>query len=334
MKIQTIILSFGLLFFVAGNAGCSPPTESVATPSTASPTALLSVRSSTGTITPTITPAATDTPTSLAIPTLPVEQARNRLLELLANNGGCRLPCLWSIAPGKSNYQEGRAILLPLSSVAETVYFDSSSPDDISPFYVEGDLRLNIRVAYLYGNDGIVSGIAFRAREEQVATDSNGNLISTTPIYGLPTFIKRVEYYSLAHLLSEQGLPTSVMITSAGPSINRRGSIFTQIVVLYPNQGIWARYTTLVNEYEVGSIIKSCPINAHVEMDLYPAGNPDSFYTLLDKTDWGTTKNSYKPLQEATMMSVEQFYETFRQQTEKCIETPVKIWPTQKPGGG
>jgi hypothetical protein len=119
-----------------------------------------------------------------------------------------------------------------------------------------------------------------------------------------------------------------VMIASSGPGKDRRGSILTQIAVLYPDRGIWAQYTTLVNENEVGSSIISCPINAHIEMSLYPPGNPDSFFSLLDKTDWGITKNSYKPLEEATSLSVEEFYETFRNPTDKCIETPISIWPT------
>lgn len=199
----------------------------------------------------------------------------------------------------------------------------------VEPYYAEGkdDLIFNATVSYLSDNQ-IVNHIHFRAQEEQIPTNSNGSWISRRPIYGLPIFIERVEYYSLSHLLNEQGIPDSVMIQSSGPSVHRTGSILIHTAVLYPNRGIWAEYTTLVNEDEVGSITKSCPINAHVEMELYPVGNPDSFYTLLDQTDWGITKNAYKPLKEATSMSLKQFYESFRQPTNKCIETPTKIWPT------
>jgi len=45
------------------------------------------------TFTPTLTAVPTNTPT--AISTLSVEQARAELLDLLATNGDCRLPCLW-----------------------------------------------------------------------------------------------------------------------------------------------------------------------------------------------------------------------------------------------
>jgi hypothetical protein len=314
--------------------GCSAITNRASIPSKEAP-----VSTASATIQSTLTSISIVTPTSLstptAVPTLSIEDARTKFLDLLASNGDCRLPCLWGITPGKSTYLEARTILMPLSGVAETAYFGYTSypEDDISPLYVEGDLRLNARVLYVYGNDGIVSLLTFRALEEKVAKDSNGNSIET-PIYDSAEFKQRVEYYSLSHLLTEQGLPTSVMIASSGPSINRSGSILTHIAVLYPEKGIWAQYTTSVNETEVADIIRSCPVDAHIEMELSPPGNPDSFFTLLDKTDWGVTKNSYKPLEEATSLSVKEFYQTFRNPTDKCIETPVDLWPTPEPGGG
>jgi hypothetical protein len=335
MKIQKVSQWFSLLLFVTMIAGCSSLTEGVATPSLVTPTLPVSSPSPTSTISSTFTPTATDIPTPLstvtAVPTLPIEDARNRLLDLLGTNGSCQLPCLWGIRPGKSTDWEARNILIPLSGIAE---FASFGPlhgilgGGITPQYIEDDLRMNSAVDYFYGEDDIVTSISFRVQQEKVVTDANGNWTSKTPIYDSPTFIKRVEYYSLAHLLSEQGIPTSVMIASSGPSKNRRGSILTHIAVFYPDRGIWAQYTTLVNEKEVGSSIISCPVNAHIEMALSPPGNPDSFFVLLDKTDWGITKNSYKPLDEATSMSIEEFYETFRNSTDQCIETPINIWPT------
>jgi len=299
-----------------------------------------SAASATETLTPTLTPTATDTPipssTPTVVSTLPVEDARQRLLDLLGNNGSCQLPCLWGITPGKTGSQEARNILMPLSSIStpETTYFEPTPlrgvlGGTITPLYVEGTLRLNVRIDYLYGDDGTVSSIGFRVREEKMVTDSYGNLYGE-PIFDFPPFAKRVEYYSLAHVLSQQGIPASVLIEGAGLSFSHPvipGKL--DIVLLYPDQGIWVDYT-LVGDY-VGDIIRGCPTNAHIEMALYPPGNPDSFFSLLDQTNWGITKNGYKPLEEATSMSVEGFYEIFRQSTDKCIETPVSLWPTPEP---
>jgi hypothetical protein len=254
-------------------------------------------------------------------------------LDLLATNGDCRLPCLWGITPGKSSNQEARNILMPLSSVSapETTYFDPARLGGvllgtISPLYAEDEQRLNSWIAYLYDEDGVVSSIGFRVREEKMVTDSYGNLHGE-PIFDFSPFAKRVEYYSLSHVLSEQGIPASVLIKGAALSFSYPvipGKL--DIVLLYPDQGIWVDYT-LAGDY-IGSLIRGCPENTHIQMALYPPGNPDSFFSLLDQTDWGITKNGYKHLEEATSMSIDEFYKTFRNPTDKCIETSTNLWPT------
>ena len=220
---------------------------------------------------------------------------------------------------------------MPLSSMANVALFDSSYPGDgISLVDAEGYLNFNTSVSYLYEKDGTLSRIIFEALEESLdKKDEYGNQIKT-PIYDSPTFGKRVEYYSLSDVLSEQGIPDSVMIyiprVEGYPLVVGTGIM--EAVLLYPEQGIWIKYT--MSMYNNGNIIKGCPANAHIEMQLYPSGNPESFFSLLEKTDWGRTKGGYKPLEEATSMSVEQFYETFRNPTDKCIETPTNLWPTSE----
>jgi hypothetical protein len=335
MKIQKASQWFSLLLFVMMVTGCTQSTESTITSSATAPVLLVSA-SPTETMPPTLTSTATSTPTPAFTPTtvttLPAEDAHKRLLELLATNGDCRLPCLWGITPGKSNYHEARNILMPLSSIAETEHFDSSNPvDDISPLYIEGELRLNTWVANLYGDDGIVSRVGFETLEERLdEKDEYGNQIMT-PIFDSATFGKRVVYYSLSHVLSEQGIPDSVMIyiprVEGYPIVVGIGIM--EAVLQYPEQGIWIKYT--MSMYNDGNIIKGCPANAHIEMQLYPSGNPESFFSLLEKTDWERTKGGYKPLEEATSMSLEQFYETFRNPSDQCIETPTNLWPTSEP---
>ena len=182
---------------------------------------------------------------------------------------------------------------------------------------------LQTRVAYLYRDNGIVSGIAFYARQEKKGIEPDGSS-SVTPIFDSATFGKRIEYYSLAHVLSEQGMPDSVMIATSDPSSLPVGAGAFYIALFYPDQGIWVKYTTSI--HVTGNSVRGCPENAHIEMKLYPSGNPDSYSALIKETDWWVQKDWYKPIEEVTSMSVEQFYQTFRQPTDKCIETPAKLW--------
>lgn len=335
MKTHKIPQWFSLLLVMAGIAACTQSIENATKPSPKTTVSFAAtVTPSTETMLPTLTHTTTDTPTPsptlTAVPTLPTEDAQKKWFELLATNGGCRLPCLWGITPGKSSYQEARNILSPLSSVAET-YSDPFTLNGVSmgsatPLYVEGDLHLNNRVAYWYDDNGLVNYIVFQVLEEKVPIDVNGDWISKTPILDSSAFGKRVEYYSLAHVLSEQGIPDSVMIYI--PRVEGRPIVagVLETVLLYPEQGIWIKYTMSMSMND--TIIKGCPANAHIEMQLYPSGNPEAFFSGLEKTDWERIKGGFKPLEEATSISVEQFYETFQNTTDKCIETPTNLWPT------
>jgi len=285
------------------------------------------------TATPILTPSAINTliPSAIPtdVPTLPADHAYQRLLALLVNNNDCRLPCLWGITPGKSSYLEARSILLPLRGIAETAYFSPGSPDSISPLYVEGTQRLNSQIDYWYSSvDGTINIIRFRALEERVdKKDEYGNPIKM-PVFDSKVFQERTNYYSLAHVLSEQGAPDEVWLQAWGPLTG--GGM--DIALLYPTQGIWINYSMKVI-YNDGIVKRACPVNSHIEMQLFPSGDSASFFSMLNKTDWGVTKTGYLPLEKATSLSLQEFYETFRIPTEECIETPVTLWPTPEGGG-
>jgi hypothetical protein len=320
MKIHKIFLLLAWMLVAWLFASCAQPTSNAGT-ATPTPTII----SDTKTPAPTLTLTPNSTYTPIVLPTLSVEDAHVRLLELLSNNGDCRLPCLWGITPGKSTYQEANSIIAPLGSLSKFIYL-SSSPGEVSPLYTEGDMVLRTDVAYLYPDNGIINRIGFSARQEKEDRTADGRLLRWGGIFDSTTFSKRVEYYSLAHVLSEQGMPDSVMIATSDPSSLPVGAGEFNIALFYPNQGIWVKYTTSI--HSTGNIVRGCPANAHIEMNLYPSGNPDSYSSLLKETNWWVQKDWYQPIEKVTSMTLKQFYETFRQTTDKCIETPASLWAT------
>ena len=120
------------------------------------------------TIAPTHTPTPSSTPT--AIPTLSIEDAHARLLELLADNGGCRLPCLWGIMPGETTYQEGQVLLAPFAGISNFTAFKSGI-GNITPYIVLDDLIVYISVDILAKNNIVTqvhfSGAAYREMVDQ-----------------------------------------------------------------------------------------------------------------------------------------------------------------------
>lgn len=323
MKMWKIILQLTLLCLMVFASSCArAPERAVSTPSRVIP--LIPTSSSTPRLIPTDTP--TPSPTLMALPTLPVQEAGKRLLELLSSNSNCHLPCFWGITPGKSTYQQAQEVLLPLSSISQLTAFTPQS-GVVLPVYAEGDLALNTNAGFLSENQ-IVSHIAFQAEEMKRFAFSNGET-GFVNIFDSTTFGDRLKFYSLQNVLAEQGIPASVMTSAHGVPVPRGGSGGFDILLLYPDKGILINYTTQGNL--VGSNMRGCPVNAHVEMELYPPGQSDSFFESLKKTDWAVKMNYYKPLEEVTSMSLEEFYNTFREPTDKCIETPAKLWPTPEP---
>ena len=323
MKAQKICFLSNLILVIAFTASCAQATSSPQILSSPTPTLLVN------TITPTLTltPSPTDSPTD--IPTLSVELARTRLLELLAKNSNCHLPCLWGIAPGSSTYQDARDILAPLASIAFPMTMNlSSSPGSIDLSYIEDDTEIDIHLSFLYGNDDIVNRIAFQVRDLKRVVAPDGESMYQN-IFDSKTFDERMSAYMLPQVLTEQGIPAAVLLQTNGALVKYSGGF--RILLFYPEQGLLINYETQMKI--TGDKVRGCFANAHVEFELYPSGHPDTYSEMLDQTQWGglwpppTDNIFWKPIEKAASMTLEQFYEAFRQPTDKCIETPVNLWP-------
>lgn len=269
------------------------------------------------------TPLLTDTPTFIS--TLPIEQAQANLLELLSNNADCRLPCLLGITPGKTSYAEARNILYPFSSIAISMNMSGDSNADSTWLtYDEGDMRTFAQLSYSYTSNGTINGLTFKAGEYKETADRR------SPVYDSKNFGNRLHSYMLSGILAEFGKPTSVVIHTSGEQITGSGGF--DILLLYPNEGIFAHYTTQMET--IGTNARGCPANAQVELHLSPSGNIEAFTKSLSETSLGGMfegleifdNPSWKSIDKVTSMSLDQFYETFHLPTEKCIETPLKGW--------
>lgn len=326
MRLDRIILLPGLLFVIL-STGCAQTTRNV---ETLQPTNTATfTRAMTNTPKPTLTPTVVPINTFTAIPFLSEEEARAQLLALLADNGGCRLPCILGITPGKTTYTEARDILLPFSGISVSMKVsDDNSPNSVWLSYDEGDLRTYIELSYLYGSDGFISYQVFNAGEYKETADAR------SPIYDSNVFGERLRPYMLPGVLAEFGKPTLVVVHTSGKQITGSGGF--EILLLYPDQGIFAHYTTQMET--IGTNARGCPANAQVELYLYPSGNADAFSKSLSETSFEgifdglelVDNPSWKSIDKATSMSLEQFYETFRQPTDKCIETPLQGWYVPK----
>ena len=261
--------------------------------------------------------------TPYIISTLSKESAQTRLYDLLVHNGNCDLPCLWGIKPGFSSSNDAMSILIPLRVIAGIKSF-SPQIGTINPrLTLQGGLNINISVIYI-SNNNVVNQIAFGGQVFQDRDEGQG----LDSVFNSTVFSEKLSYYMLSNILSEFGRPSSVMITTLAqpPTPSRGGDIgYFRIILLYPEQGISIRYIT--NIKNIGENVVGCLANAHVDMELYSSGNGKEFMNNLDPAWKEDINNNYKPLEEVTSMSIDDFYQIFRQPTDKCIETPASLWP-------
>jgi hypothetical protein len=284
---------------------------------------LIPTLTSTYTHTPTLTPTSTIT----YIPTLPTEEARLRLLDLIANNGNCRLPCFWGITPGTSTSIDAQKILNPLSSISGFTDFtdllnSGSGTGAIQPIYNDGKLTISISIGFItYPENNIVRSISiYTEAYNSVSDPSNPGFIFNSMVFG-----RQLAFYMLPHILSEYGRPSSVLLHSL-PGPNERGEMgLFYLALFYPNQGFVVHYTTMARMS--GSNILGCMANAHVTLDVYPSEQSDNFYGQLPDAYSDIALVSYKPLEEVTSMSLDQFYQTFNKPTDQCIVTASANWP-------
>lgn len=317
MKAKKIYVLSSLILVIVFATSCIPATDSSQTPSNSIPTLFVN----------TVIPTLTYTPT--AIPTLSPELARARLLDLLANNNNCRLPCLWGITPGNSTYWDTQNILNPLISIRDLIFMNSSSNlINFSTSFIEGDSEIDVDFDSLFDKDGIVSQIRFQARvSKKVAAPGGGWIIQD--IFDSETFGESVSSYMLSQVLTEQGIPVAMLVQTFSTLVKDGGGF--RILLFYPEQGLFIKYETQMKI--ISDKVQGCFANAHLEFMISPLGQPDAYTEMLAQASWGSLWPNYiendfwKPIDKATSMSLEQFYETFRQPTDKCIETPANIWP-------
>ncbi len=267
-------------------------------------------------VTPTISPSPTYTrtptfiPSMTALPILPTlspSEAETLVKDLLVNNAGCKLPCWWGFTPGTSIWNVAKQ------------YFGSFTSVD-GPFFYKSDYKQNA------GYD-----INFQSDEKEltfgVAVDDNEVIHD----FGIPP-VTSIYGYKLDQLLTNSGKPEEVWLA---PMPDTPGGSWYYLVLYYPTQGIMARYggsathTIKINNQGEATItsLKICPIGVGPELWL---ASPNTLKDVNGNSALGgrAFTDLLIPIKQATGLSVEEFYKTFREgKSSTCLNTPSESWP-------
>jgi hypothetical protein len=139
-----------------------------------------------------------------------------------------------------------------------------------------------------------------------------------------------VKPYALSSVLSDLGKPSIVQILTSGDKEDTMARQF-RILLIYPNNGVLIQYISSRNFSE--KTVSTCLEYKDIEMWLYPPGDAVLFDQLLEETRWADfwppsdiSINGWKSIDQATGMTIDEFYETFLENPEACLSTPADLW--------
>lgn len=262
---------------------------------------------------PTKPPESTPPLSPTMAPRLTADQEKLVVLDLLQSNAGCQLPCWWGFTPGKTAWQTAHTFFASLGKVA----IDQGRP---FPSY-----KVEFTIAeygmHLFQEYIIIGGTI------KMIWIGAGMTRNNEAVFGDPLFAQALQRFMLSQLLATYGQPEEVLIRTFGSAPNG-GWVPFHLLLFYPHRGILVDYQG-PNERK-GENLRWCPQKTNVSLWLW---SPEDKWTLEDIARLGPNLSldelkAYHPLEEATDMSLEAFYKTFKGANNRlCLETPADMWP-------
>jgi hypothetical protein len=249
----------------------------------------------------TVEVGATATPTMTSMPTISPADVEAQVIALLKNNGGCRLPCFWGLTPGQTEGEKITSILAKVGGDRRIV--------------INHDDLLMETLVTVGGNSGMqvkplswleIHTKAYKKRENGINV-----------IYGDPYYSEYFKYYTLPYLLSTYGPPENIFVfLDSGIADMGLGVDLYLLHLDYPKQG-WVAHLQMPLNYK-DNLLVGCPSEAFTNLRLWSPSNPSRDYEL--------TPSDLFTIEEATGMTIEEFYEKFKNPANTdCLETPSDI---------
>ena len=254
---------------------------------------------STETLTPIPTNTAIPSPvnTLTPLPTLSPDEAMAEVQRLYETNNGCLLPCWWGIVLGQTDWRSTQR------------FFETFASRIIEPFEPPTEPLWGVEIFW----PEIFAPHRYRIYGD-IIIEMEG-YIEMTPLFD-PTTI-----------LATYGPPSEVRFSASVGGDTDGMTLF----VFYPQHGFLLQYQIGEPNAEVANgVLHGCFVDATTYLVVWP---PTETFTLSERLENTTQFNYYdhipgRPLEEATGMTIETFYQTFQNaEPPLCLETPNSLWP-------
>lgn len=251
---------------------------------------------------PTATRRPTPTVTPTPLPTIPPEQIPTILAELGQNGGDCVLPCWWGMTPGTSHWTEFEPFLESLTEISQE---RRDNPEAVY-FIVDANLRQEDLSVVDSGVVSVVDGVV-----NSIMTGGSSDVAQLR----LPEF------------LATNGMPDEVWLnTYSGPY---EGGILPFRLYLIYSRGIIARFELADVPTSDDNVVGCYGPEAfyYILLLLVSPDQQISFQQALLSGTFLDPSQTYLPLEEATNLNIDTFYNEFRLgEWIPCIETPREVW--------
>lgn len=308
---KTKLIKFCLIIFVLFPlAGCImisksqkiTPSISTSANNTASPQNTIVSPTSTSQPTITITPRPTYTPAPTQVQTLLPVELEKTVINLFENNGGCKLPCWWGMTPGETSLDDSQKFFSQfdgnLHTIGKNVLSQHQNITIPLPTVISWTKQITMNIN---GMNGVIEKIEIEG-------------------YDWPS-------YHLSQFLVQYGKPDEIWISSLYSNLG--GPPPFELMLYYPQKGIFANFNSLENESEYGrGTIKACILHSP-QLILWSPKKEISFQEIL-KIYYGGFEEYHPilPLDEATGMNIEQFYQSYKNSdVSPCFKTNRELWP-------
>lgn len=318
------------LTVISLSLGCSADSQTSAVKTFTPVAETIPINTSSATVT--LTNTAT-----VAIPTPTIEESKAIALNLLKNNGDCRLPCMWGLTPGMTTTLQRQNILASYGKFSEPDFSMSGSdasknPGGFGVRVTKDNVRISVGLSY-YEADHLIEILTL------VTTPQRENKY----VFGDSNYLNLLDYYTLPQLLSNYGLPSDVLVIAFpyDPFLKADYEPFS-LVIIYSDLGIMAEYiapTEWIGKMvelptpglQVGEIARGCPNQSYLSLITWNINKNIPIKEIASvAAGEGINANAYDsflPIEKATSMSIEDFYNKFKEpNNNQCIEVPFDAW--------
>jgi len=253
--------------------------------------------------------------------TLSAVDARQVIERLLANNGNCRLPCVWSLSSGGWTGQTIHPFFAQFGEYKTADVNISSVPIEnrLTAILSEDNLKMRID---LYLDPSKLDRLHFKTWpyfEVPVIGD-----IRFEDTYGNPTYNKLFNYYMLPQILTNYGSPTQALLyvyTQDDDPMLIGVFRYVELILYYQQQDFWIIY--YMPRETAGNYYDGCPVKARIE-ELTAFLKHHNNVPFLGEIEAAPVS---LPIEDATGMTVDEFFQTFKDpENTACIKTPMELW--------